>query len=202
MDDAQVRLLREFLAGTGWVERTRDFARTMRRTTRRPNGLLLVGTPEAEPWHMTAHLAEESRLGAGVELHPTLVRWAPPPGAPAHLAVPLDRLRETRRGETLLVVAEQPSPADLLERVHDVRRGGATVLAMDGGDPELEALAHEALVLPAEPPDPVDGRPPLTFDSAEHLVSLSVGEAASGRRRGVRNRLARVLELVSGPDRL
>ena len=89
MDAARVAALRELLASTGWVERTHTFARTMRRSTRTPGGLLLVGTPDEEPWHLAAHLDDESRWTGVVEIRPTLVRWSVPEGAPPHLAVTL-----------------------------------------------------------------------------------------------------------------
>ena len=63
---------------------------------------------------MTAHLDDKSRLSGVAELAPTLVRWAPPPGAPPHLAVGLARLEGARRGETLFVVAEDTAPVPLL----------------------------------------------------------------------------------------
>jgi hypothetical protein len=178
--------------------------------------LLLVGTPAYEPWHLTAHLDDESRLSGIPELTPTLVRWSPPPGAPLHLAVGLERLEAARRGETLFVVTEETAPVPLLERVSDARRVGATILALDsGGDPELEGLAHETLAVPASQ-SPVDEAPPsapraagrmglLTFDAAQHLVSAAAGErdsSASGPtrgRRGLRDRVARLLDIVSGP---
>ncbi len=59
---AQVEALRALLAPTGWLERTRHFAVALRRQARTPHGLLIVGAPADEPWHMTAHLADESRL--------------------------------------------------------------------------------------------------------------------------------------------
>ncbi|WP_093259828.1 hypothetical protein [Thermostaphylospora chromogena] len=188
MDASSVAFLREALASTGWVERTRELGRALR-ATRSPGGLLLVGTPAHEPWHLTAHLADEARLCGLPQLAPTLVRWAVPADAPAHLRVGLDRLAEAGRGETLFVVAEQRAPVPLLERVEDARRTGATILALDGGDPELEGLAHDALAVPA------DG--PLSFDGAQHLVSMSAGETP--RRAGVRERLARLLDRISGP---
>lgn len=188
MDASSVAFLREALAATGWVERTRELGLALR-STRTPGGLLVVGTPEEEPWHVTAHLAEEARLSGLTQLSPTLVRWSPPPGAPAHLAVGLDRLRAARRGETLFVVAEQKAPVPLLERVDDARRTGATILALDGGDAELEDLAHDALTVPRTAP--------LTFDTAQHLVSMAAGEAR--RRLGLRERLARLSDLISGP---
>src|SRR5579859_804101 len=83
----QVAALRVLLAPTGWLDRAAEFARALRGSARTPGGLLLVGTPEDEPWHFAAHLDDESRLAGLPELAPTLIRWNPPPGAPAHLSV-------------------------------------------------------------------------------------------------------------------
>jgi hypothetical protein len=154
----------------------------------------VVGTPTYEPWHVTAHLDDEARLAGIPELAPTLVRWAPPAGAPPHLAVGLARLEAAQRGETLFVVAEESAPVPLLERVDDARRVGATILALDEGDPELDALAHEALAVPES----------LSFDAGQHLVSAAAGERDPGagvtRRQSLRERLARLLDTVSGPN--
>ena len=124
---------------------------------------------------MTAHLDDESRLAGLPELRPTLVRWAPPPDAPPHLAVGLDRLRAASRGETLLVVSGELAPAELLERVSDVRRLGATVFALDRGDRELEGIAHEALPVP-------QAEAPMTFDAAQHLVSAATAAPGPSAR--------------------
>src|SRR5262245_31137060 len=137
MDAGQVAMLREALHSTPWLRRAGEFGRGLR-ATRSPGGLLLIGTPAGDPWHLAAHLGDESRWGDLPQLQPTLVRWAPPKSAPPHLRVGLDRVARTGRGETLFVVAEQAAPAPLLERVDDARRGGATVLSLDGGDRELE----------------------------------------------------------------
>ncbi len=185
-------MLREVLAATGWLGRTREFGRALRGSARTPGGLLLVGTPAADPWHLAAHLDDESRLNSLPGLAPVLVRWSPPPDAPAHLRVGLERLEAARRGETLFVVAEDEAPVPLLERVDDARRTGATILALDGGDRELGGLAHESLTVP---PD----QALLSFDGAQHLVSAAAAEPAAGRRPGLRHRLARLLETVSGP---
>lgn len=191
MDARQVAALRALLAPTGWLERTATFARAMRVSTRTPGGLLVVGTPDEEPWHLAAHLDEESRLSGIAELVPTLVRWSPPPGAPAHLSVGLARLEEARRGESLLVVSPQAAPDPLLERVHDARRGGATILALDQGDRQLEEMAHEALVV--EP-----ATAPVSFDAAQHLVSAAAGERREESGESLRARLARLLDSVTG----
>ena len=169
VDADQIATLRALLAPTGWVERTRTFARALRSSARTPGGLLLVGTPEEEPWHLAAHLDEESRLSGVLELTPTLVRWSVPDGAPPHLRVGLERLEAARRGETLFVVTPDTAPAPLLERISDARKVGATILALDQGDPELEALAHEALTVQRE-------ASPVTFGIAQHLVSAAAGE--------------------------
>src|ERR1017187_10983684 len=83
VNTAQVEALRTLLPSSGWVERTRYFARALRGRSRTPHGLLIVGTPTVEPWHMTAHLAHESRLAGRLELVPTPGRvGAPPAGTP------------------------------------------------------------------------------------------------------------------------
>jgi hypothetical protein len=207
MNADQVAALRELLAPTGWLDRTSGFGRALRRSARTPNGLLVIGTQADEPWHLTAHLADESALAGIPELAPTLVRWAPPRDAAPHLSVGLDRLRDAGRRETLLVVSEYAAPEQLLERVHDVRRAGATIFALDTGDPELDQLAHEAL--------PVRSAP-MSFDAAQHLVSAATVADGPDLRDllpsargdllrpgpGLRRRLARLLDVVSGtqPD--
>lgn len=219
MDAERARVLRDLLAGSDWARRTRDFAAVLRGSGHAAGGLLLVGTPTQEPWHLTAHLADEARLAGVPELEPVLVRHRVPADAPAHLAVDLARLEGARRGETVFVVAPDDAGEGLLQRVHDARRSGATVLALDAGDRELRALAHEALTVgPADPsagsaswrpeagvlrPDglvvPHDAA--LAFEAAQHLVSLAAGEptAAAASGRGFRNRLARLIDAVSGP---
>lgn len=191
MNASQVAMLRELLATTGWTERTREFARALRASAKDPGGLLLFGPPDDEPWHLAAHLDDEARLNAAPELRPTLVRWDPPPGAPPHLRVGLERLEAAGRGEALLVVSEEDeTPAAVLERVDDARRVGATILTLDTGDRELEGLAHEALTVPAH--DAL-----VTFEAAQHLVSAAAGEPRP--RGGLRARLARLLDVISGP---
>jgi hypothetical protein len=149
-----------------------------------------VGTPDDEPWHLTAHLEQESRLANLPGLAPTLVRWEPPPGAPPHLSVGLARVEAVSRGETLLVVSPDAAPVPLLERVHDARRLGATILALDQDDPELDAMAHDSLAVSPE-------LAPFSFDAAQHLVSMAAGELErpAGSLKG---RLARLLDAVSG----
>ena len=200
MDRARIAVMRDLLAGTGWVERTRSFGQALRRAPHDVGGLLLVGTPTEEPWHFAAHLDDESRWSDLPGLAPVLVRWAPPPNAPAHLAVGLQRLEQIARGETVFVVAPDAAPEQLLERVADARRIGATVFALDAGNTELEGLAHESLWVPGASNE---GIVVPEFDVVSHLVSAAAGEsttAARGRFGGFRRRLGRVLDAVSDSD--
>ena len=199
-------MLREVLASSGWVERTQGFARTLRRGTTEPGGLLLVGTPDAEPWHLAAHLDDESRWSGVPELSPTLVRYQAPQDAPSHLSVTLQRLEVARRGETVFVVSEDAAPEGLLERAWDARKAGATVLSLDAGDDELHNVTHESLIVPTadtQPEAPSLVIPELDvvkFDSVQHLVSVAAGEtAAAPQSRSVRDRMAKLLEHLSGP---
>jgi hypothetical protein len=189
MDLERVALLRETLAGTGWDERFRALAKALRASVRGPGGLLLLGNPGDEPWHLAAHLHDESRWHDIPTLRPTLVRWTPPRDAPPHLSVGLDRITAARRGEALFVVAPETAPPPLLERVADARHVGATVLALENGDSELSGLAHEAITV--RPDDPT-----VSFDSAQHLVSLASCEPVARQR--VRARLSRFLDVLSG----
>jgi hypothetical protein len=201
MDRARIAQMRDLLAGTGWVERTRSFGQALRRAPHDVGGLLLVGTPTEEPWHFAAHLDDEARWSDLPGLAPVLVRWSPPPNAPAHLAIGLQRLEQIERGETVFVVAPDAAPEQLLERVADARRIGATVFALDGGDTELESLAHESLWVPSTASNA--GIVVPEFDVVSHLVSAAAGEstaAAKGRIGSARRRLGRLLDAVSDSD--
>lgn len=195
MDAVRVALLREVLAGTQWPAATRRFGGTLRScVVPHGGGLLLVGTEEYEPWHLAAHLVDESTWSGLPELTPTLVRHRVEPGDPAHLSVGLGRIEAAGRGETLLVVVPERPGAGLLERVHDARRAGATVLSLDNGDPEVRGLAHEALSV-------ADGDD-VDLDTVQHLVSAAAGEngvpVPRGRRR-FRDRLSRLADQLTAP---
>ncbi|MFE7704699.1 hypothetical protein ACFU6I_02590 [Streptomyces sp. NPDC057486] len=195
MDAVRVALLREVLAGTEWPAAARRFAGTLRSSVvPHGGGLLLVGTAAYEPWHLAAHLVDESTWSGLPELTPTLVRHRVEPGDPAHLAVGLGRIEAAGRGQTLLLVAPQPPGAGLLERVHDARRAGATVLSLDDGDPEVGGLAHETLA--------VTGTDDVDLDTVQHLVSAAAGEngaPAPRGRRSFRDRLSRLADQLTAP---
>ena len=200
VDSARVLLLREALAQSGWVERTRSFSGALRGVSG-AGRLLLVGTPDQEPWHLAAHLDDESRLSGLAQISPTLVRWAPPVDAPPHLSVTMSRLEAVSRGETVFVVAPDAPPESLLERVADARRTGATILSIDDGDDDLGAMAHDRIVVPTSTDARivVSSQMPveLDIDAVSHLVSVAAGESFS--RGSMRDRVARMLERLSGP---
>ncbi|MEU0402417.1 hypothetical protein ABZ318_19690 [Streptomyces sp. NPDC006197] len=196
MDAVRVALLREVLAGTEWPAAARRFAGALRSSVvPHRGGLLLVGTEEYEPWHLAAHLVDESAWSGLPELAPTLVRHRVRPGAPAHLAVGLGRLEAAGRGATLLMVAPGRPDAGLLQRVHDARRAGATVLSLDGGDEEVRGLAHETLTV-AEGAE-------VDLDTVQHLVSAAAGEnslpSPRGGRRRFRDRLSTLADRLTAP---
>ncbi|WP_149182049.1 hypothetical protein [Streptomyces sp. TRM49041] len=197
MDAVRVALLREVLAGTEWPAAARSFAGALRSSVvPQGGGLLLVGTPEYEPWHLAAHLVDEAMWSGQPELAPTLVRHRARAADPAHLAVGLGRLEAAGRGATLLVVAPDSPGVGLLERVHDARRAGATVLSLDGGDPEVHGLAHEALTVA---PERAEG---VGLDTVQHLVSAAAGENSLPGPRGrtrFRDRLSRLADHLTSP---
>jgi hypothetical protein len=192
MDRDQLDALRDLLAPTPWVARSRGFAQSLRRAGHRAGGLLIVGTPVSEPWHLTAHLADEARWAGVPDLAPTLVRWSPPPGAPPHLAVGMSRLEHAAHGETVFVVAPDAAPDELLERVADARKDGAVVLSMDRDDANLHGLAHDVLSVPAD--DAVN------FEIVSHLVTAAAGEGPASAR-GTRRRIAALLDAIAGVRR-
>lgn len=218
VDLTRASLLREMLTGTELGSRTTEFGYSLRRFTTRRSGLMLFGPVDDEPWHLTAHLDDELHRAGVEDMRPSLVRWAPPPDAPPHLAIGLDRLRDSGRGESLLVVAEDNPAPTLLERISDVRRRGTTIFSIGNGDSELTSLSHEALVPELLVPDgfgwtsrqveydhdepqsaltEVETRTTEGFEMTQHLVSLAAADEEAGRA-GWRRRLRTAIERLSG----
>jgi hypothetical protein len=193
VDVGKVTVLRELLAGSDWVERTDEFAGAMRAATRRNDGLLLMGTPEYEPWHLAAHLDDEATFSGAVDLRPTLVRWDTGTATAPHLRVGLDRLASVRRGEPLLVVSPGLAGQSLLERVDVARRSGSRLFALSAKDPDLDGLVHESLELGTAEPSPVE----VDLDLAQHLLSLSAA-TQTGLPDGWRRSLRRTLDRLCG----
>lgn len=189
MNSAEADLLRAIFAGTPLDDAVVDFATALGTAPQPSGGLLLVGTPDDEPWHFAAHLSDEARYAERPELSPTLVRWHVPAGAPAHLAVGVARLTAVRARETLLVVSPDQAPERLLERLSDARRAGALVMSIETGDTDLRGLSHESLTVPSSAEAPY-------LDVVQHLVSQVAPGARS--KPSVRSRLGRLLDRVQG----
>ena len=242
MDRDQAVALRELLVATSaapdWVAASAEFGLAVQAAPKSAGGLLVAGPADAEPWHFTAHLADEAQWARLPMLTPTLLRSAPAAGAPAHLSVGWERLTQSGRGEALLVVAEIDPQDELLERIQKARRGGTRILALARSAPELRGIAHETLLVPSARDERIEriaqgeqARPggligpggrsigptraaeavsgaradlspdpgPLTFDTAQHLVSLAT-TAQPGRRAGLRSRLAKWQDRINGPS--
>ena len=107
--------------------------------------LFVLGSPDFEPWHFTAHLAEEAEQVGRRDLAPTLLRWKIPPGAPQHLSNSTDEISSVARNGTLLVVSPHGDSGDLLNRVDDARKQGSHILAIHQEGSELIGLSHEVL---------------------------------------------------------
>jgi hypothetical protein len=83
--------------------------------------------------------------------------------------------------------------------VHDARRSGAVVLALDGGDRDMRGIAHETLSV-----SEVDG---IDLDTVQHLVSAAAGDDVpppppfpGGRRvRRFRDGLSRLVDRLTLP---
>jgi hypothetical protein len=161
----------------GWARRVRHatwyadlcmLGRSVRTARPESSRLLVVGHPDDQPWHLTAHLDLLATFRGLPELKPSLVRGVEIPA---------------ERSDAILVVSEQRVPDALLERLDDARTRGATVLGLSTDNPELDALAHEAVSLDLDRLD-LGGGLVADFDLASHM--FGVAAAAPDRRRPVR----------------
>lgn len=172
MNIDRAALLAQLRSNDGSISDIRRLAMALRTPRPSNTGLLVVGTPAADPWHFVAHLDQEARLSGHLELSPVLVKHRVAAGAAPHLAVDLSRINHARPGEVVFVVAPSAAPAELLSRVQDARRAGATILALDAvGDADLQGLAHESVTIDDQ------------FETAQHLVSVAAGQAPQRARR-------------------
>jgi hypothetical protein len=162
LSGAAARRWTRLLARTG-VE-VRQFAQAVGRRSEHPADLLIVGAPEFEPWHFTAHLAEQASRFGRPDLIPTLLRWHIPDGAPAHLAVPVDSLLTVSQHQTVLAIDPSGGDPGLLDRIDHAHHRGARILSLHRGSPELVDLSHETLSVDRRRPD-------QEFEVTQHLVT-------------------------------
>jgi hypothetical protein len=177
MENSQIHRFRRLLRDLRLDEASREFAAAIGTDdSRRTESLLVVGTPEFEPWHFVAHLADEARSAGRPDLMPTWIRWTAPARARPHLSITMDRLAAARRGDTVLVIAPNNASEHLLDRVSDARDQGARVLSLHRADRDLAELAHEALIVPS-------AAPAQTFDVVQHVVANTASGPTSRRAR-------------------
>jgi hypothetical protein len=177
MDSSHIQRFRKLLRELRLDDASTEFAAAIgSEDSQRSDSLLVVGTPECEPWHFVAHLADEARASGRLDLVPTWIRWTPPKSAKGHLSISVNRLAEIRRGDTILVIAPNNATEQLLDRVSDAKDHGGRVLTLHRDDRDLAGLAHEALIVPTT-------APPQTFDLVQHLVANTASGPISRRAR-------------------
>lgn len=148
-----------------WYGDLRDLGRSLRAPRQESSRLLIVGHPDDQPWHLTAHLDMLATFRGIPELRPSLVRGIELPA---------------QRSDAILVVSEQRVPDALLERLDDARSLGATVLGLSTDNPELDSLAHEAVSLDLDRLDLGVAGLVADFELASHM--FGVAAAAPDRR--------------------
>jgi hypothetical protein len=196
MDVDAVDALGRALVGTGWWQQARVLVYFLRHRTRVPSGLLVVGTPAYEPFHLVGHLDDAARMRREYTTRPVLVRWVVESDVDPYFSVDLARVEAAGRGETLLMVLPTPAPDELVDRAIGARRRGATILSMDANDPRLGTVSHARMNVaslhrlpgaftmisalsdnaPARTPraHPTDEH--LSFELAEHLLAAAAHE--------------------------
>jgi hypothetical protein len=179
MDDREIRRFGRVLRALRLDDASTAFGTALgSESNRAADSLLVVGTPECEPWHFVAHLADAARLSGRPDLMPTWIRWAAPERARAHLSVTMERLAAAGRGDTVLVVAPTIAGEHLLDRVSDARNAGGRILTLNREDRDLAGLAHEALEIPTVVP-------PRIFEVVQHVIANAApGSALHRARRG------------------
>jgi hypothetical protein len=173
-----------------WLGHAWDLGQSLRPVSDGSGQLFVVGTASYDPWHVTAHLDDEARLRGLQSLRPILLRFRPPAAAPPHLQHSIAELSDAGRGHTLLVTAPDAMNDEILQRLSDARRRGASLFAIATGDShDLTSLAHDSVTTPDNPANGGPADDPDPFAIATHLVAVSAGtqdeSADSLRNRGL-----------------
>ncbi|MBV9593933.1 MAG: hypothetical protein JO147_09105 [Actinobacteria bacterium] len=208
MNVETTRRVSRLLAGTAWLDQATSLVRGLRHGGHEPGELFVLGTPNHEPWHLTAHLDDAARLSGSAELKPRLLRYAPSPTAAPHLRLDVRTLSTGRGDRTVLVAAPEAMGADVLQRLSDARRSGATIFAVEAHNAELRDLAHESISLDTDAVEVIGGRLGWSverrsdvrpaFDLTEDLLGL-VANSTPGRQSG---RILRTVTLRCGRTRV
>lgn len=193
MNLGQAEAIARAARATSWFGGLSGFGGTLRRSVHRQGQLWVVGSEADEPWHFTAHLEALARYRGVPELAPTLVRWQRPSNASAP-GISVDDMAAGGIGQTVLAISEDPDDPELLERLADAKRRGATILGLTSGDGDgMDSVAHEAHTVAADATARVGRLAMLCdFEVATHLVGVTAtsvrGEGAVSRWRAWRPR--------------
>jgi hypothetical protein len=127
--------------------------------------------------------------------------------APDEPGVPLlERVQDARKvGATVMAIDRGAS--ELRDVAHEwISVPGSGLLTPPSTLGGRLGSPDRAAARPPKPPEACPGSalvdPELSFETVQHLVSMAAGEPiglGAGRRRGFRDRLARLLDAVSGP---
>lgn len=152
---------------TGWYGDLRALGHSVRASRSDSGRLLVVGHPDDQPWHLTAHLELLATFRQVPELHATLAR---------------PELDEVSRHDSLLVVTEQPLPEGLLSRLEDARHGGSTVFGLSTEPGDLAEVANESVSVD---PGQMSVLPGIAadFELAGHFFSVAAATKPRVNRR-------------------
>jgi len=158
------------LRGAAWLAGLRSLAAAVSGASPADHRLFVVGdAAEEPPWHLTAHLQllhQAGRLPGGVPV----------------LASP-DDVVSAGAGDSVLTVAEQPTGAELLDRIDHVRRRGAAVFGLSGAsDGELAGLSREFVTITPQERTIAGGLVVVSFETATHLLPVTATQRPRRQR--------------------
>jgi hypothetical protein len=152
--------------GAAWLADLQQLGGALRRGSRRPGSLFVVGPEDDQPWHLAAHLDMLARYRDVPELQPV---------------APNVTLSEAKASDAVLVVSESRLDVSLLDRLADVRSKGSAVVGLTAErDPELERLTSEVVAVDLDTIEIAMPGIRADFDLATHL--FGVAAVTPGRR--------------------
>ncbi len=173
MDVAQSQSLHRRARGTSWYADLADLAASLRQARSLDGRLLVVGDPDDQPWHLTAHLDMFARYRCQPELAATLAGERD--------------LLQAGDDDTVLFVSQRTASPLVLQQLDDARGRGSAVLGLCTDDEELAGVAQHCVRLGTAPLH-LDGLVAGDFEVATHVFGVAAGRRPPrlswrGRRR-------------------